>query len=140
MPVRFPPGSIEAGDKTQCDRVTADTKDNRYCRGRCLCRQRYLVAADYDHRYAVAHEIGCERRQLINSVLRITILDRHVLALDKACFLQAPEKRNDVVLVVRISGLGAEPPYHRQWLILRPRHHRPRRCASQSGDYLTAVH
>jgi hypothetical protein len=33
-----------------------------------------------DHRDAVADEIGCERRQPIELILRITILDRHVLA------------------------------------------------------------
>ena len=51
-------------------------------------------AGGYDHRYAAADEIGCKRRQPIILVLRIPILDRHVLALDIAGFLQALEKRN----------------------------------------------
>jgi hypothetical protein len=59
------------------------------------------------HRYAAADEIGCKRRQPIILIFRITILDRHVLALDIARFLQALEKRNDDVLVFIISGLGA---------------------------------
>src|SRR5262249_27577881 len=53
-------GPVEAGDKTQCDRVTAGDKDNRYGRGRCLCRQPLGGAADYDHGYAAASEIGCK--------------------------------------------------------------------------------
>jgi hypothetical protein len=61
---------------------------------------------------AAADEIGCERRQPIVLILRIPILDRHVLALRIAGVLQALEKRNGEVLVVIISGCGAEerPP------------------------------
>jgi hypothetical protein len=39
-----------------------------------------------------------------------SLFDRHVLALDIPGFLQALEKRNGEVLVVIISGLGAEEP------------------------------
>jgi hypothetical protein len=46
-------------------------------------------ADGYDHRYAAADEIGRERRELIELVLHIPILDRHVPALDIAGFLQA---------------------------------------------------
>jgi hypothetical protein len=56
-------GPFEAGDKTHCDRVTAGQKDDRYGRGRCLRRQRCGGAGGYDHGYAAADEIGCERRQ-----------------------------------------------------------------------------
>ena len=101
-------GPVEAGDKTQCDRVTAGAKDDRYGRGRCLRRQRCGGAGGYDHRYAAADEIGCKRRQPIVLILRPAVLDRHVLALDIAGFLQALEKWNGVVLVVIVSGLGAE--------------------------------
>jgi hypothetical protein len=47
-----------------------------------------------EHSYAAADEIGCKRRQPIHLVLRIPVLDRHVLALDIAGFLQALKKRN----------------------------------------------
>jgi hypothetical protein len=73
-----------------------------------------------------ADEIGCERGQPIELVLRIPILDRHVLALDITGFLQALEKRNGHILVDLISGLGDEEPDHRQRRLLRPRRHRPR--------------
>jgi hypothetical protein len=45
-----------------------------------------------DHRYAAADEIGYERRQPIILVLRMPILDRHVLALDVAAILEALER------------------------------------------------
>ena len=58
-------GPVEAGDKTQCDRVTAPAKDDGYRRGRCLSRQRCGEATGNEHGYAAADEIGCERRQPI---------------------------------------------------------------------------
>ena len=51
-------------------------------------------SSGYGYRYAAADEIGCERRQPIILVLRMPILDRYVLALDIAGFLQALEKRD----------------------------------------------
>jgi hypothetical protein len=79
-----------------------------------------IVAAGAEAALAVkaatttADEIGCERRQPINLVLRIAILDRNVLALDIAGFLQALEKRNGDVLVDLINGLGDKEP-DRRW-------------------------
>jgi ABC transporter substrate binding protein len=66
------------------------------------------------------------RREPIILVFRIPILDRNVLAHNIAGFLQALEKRNGDVLVVKFSGLGAEIPNNRQCPLLRPRPHRPR--------------
>jgi ABC transporter substrate binding protein len=64
---------------------------------------------------------------------------RYVLALNVAGFLQAPEKWNGEVLVVIISGLGAEIPDHRQCL-LRPRRQRPRRRAPKTSDERAPLH
>jgi hypothetical protein len=94
---------VEAGDKTQCDRVTAGEKDDGYGRGHCLRWHRWRGAGRYDHRDAPADEIGCERRQPIHLVVRITILDRHVLAVDIAGFLEALQKRDSEVLAVIIG-------------------------------------
>jgi hypothetical protein len=85
---------VKAGDKTQYDRVTASTKNNGYGRGRCLRHDRCTGAGSYDYRDAAADEIGCEYRQPIVLVLRKSILDHHVLALDIAGFLQTLEDRN----------------------------------------------
>src|SRR6516164_912198 len=100
-------GPVEAGDKTQCDRVTAGGKDDGYRGGRFLSRQRCGGVCGYDHSYAAADEIGYKRRQPIILILRIPILHRHILALDVTGFLQALEKRKGDVLEV-IRGSGAE--------------------------------
>ena len=48
----------------------------------------------------MADEIGCKRRQPIISIFRPTILNRNVLALSVAGFLQRLEKGCDVVVVI----------------------------------------
>jgi hypothetical protein len=70
--------------------------------------QRCGDAGRYNHGHAAADEIGCERRQTIHLVLRITILDLHVVAYDKAGFLQALEERGDFfdLVVIRIARGG----------------------------------
>ena len=73
-------GSVEAGDKTQCDRVTGGDKDDWYGSGRCLRRQRCGGAEGYDHSHAATDEIGCQRRKPIVLIVRPAILDQHVLA------------------------------------------------------------
>jgi hypothetical protein len=101
-----------------------------------LCRQRCVDADGYDHRDAAADEIGCKRWQPIipiKLIFRPAVLDRHILAIDIASFFQALEKRNDEVLVI-VSGLRADIPDHRRRRLLRPRHHRPCRCAPKPRD------
>ena len=61
---------VEAGDKTQCDRITTSVKDDWYGRSSCLRRQGSGRAARYDHGYAAVDEIGCERRQPIELIFR----------------------------------------------------------------------
>jgi hypothetical protein len=140
LPGEVRAGPVEAGDKTQCDRVTAGVKYDRYRRGRCLRRHRCGAADGYDHGYAAADQIGRERRQPINLIFRPAVFDRHVLALDIAGFLQALEKRNGDVLVVIISRLGAEEPDYRHRWLLRPRRQRPRRRASEPSNELSPPH
>src|SRR5262249_23000106 len=108
-------------------------KDRRYGRGCWLRRQRCAGTGGYDYRYAAADEIGCKPRQPIKLVLRIPILDGHVLALNIAGLLQAPKKRNGEVLVLIISALTAEIPDHRYRLLCR-RRDRPNRRAAEPGD------
>jgi hypothetical protein len=78
-----------------------------------------------------------KRLQPIHLVLRITILDRHVLALDVAGFLQALEKRDSEVI---IRGLITEEPDHRQHQLPRPRHHWRHHGAPEPRDELPAFH
>jgi hypothetical protein len=70
----FELGRLRPGDKARCDRVRAGGKDDGYGPGRCLRRHRWGGAFGYDHRYAAANEIGCERWQPIELVLRVPIL------------------------------------------------------------------
>jgi hypothetical protein len=122
-------------------RVSADGKDDRYVRGRCLRRQRWLGAGGYDHCYAAANEVGCERRQPIHLVLRIPVLDRHVP--DIAGFLQALDKRKNGAVSagsLRVLISGAENTNHRHRRLLRPRHHRPRRRAPEPSDEVPSPH
>ena len=93
----------------------------------------------YDHRDAAADEIGCKRWQPIILIFRPAVLDRHVLALEKAGFLQALEELNDRVPGV-ISNPSDEEPDHRHRRLLRPRHHRPRCRARKSRDELPPSH
>ena len=104
-------------------RVSVGAKDDGHGRRRRLRRQRCLDAAGYDDRDAAADKIGCERRQPIYSVLRIPVLDRHVLALDIPGLLQALEKRSKEVLD-KFSGMRGEVPDHRHRRLLRSRHDR----------------
>jgi hypothetical protein len=67
--------------------------------------------------------------QPINLILRLPILDRHVLALDIAWLPSGLKDRDGDTLVVNFSGLGAEEPDHRQHRLLRLRQYRPRRRA-----------
>jgi hypothetical protein len=119
--------------------VTAGGKDDRYGRGRCLRRQRWLGAAGYDHRYAAVDEIGCKRRQPIVLIFRPAVFDRNVLALDIAAFLEALKERKGENPRV-ISGLGAEEPDHRHRRLLRARRQRPRRCTPEPRDEIPPSH
>ena len=60
-------GPVQAGDKTQCDRVTASTKNDGYSRGRCLGCHGHGGAGGYDYGHAAADEIGCQRSLPISS-------------------------------------------------------------------------
>jgi hypothetical protein len=74
-------------------------------------------------------------------VLRVPILDRHVLALDIAGFLQTLEEGNNDVLVFNFGGLETEEADASDAVtLLRPRHHRPRRRAPKPRDEIPPSH
>src|SRR5215472_7890634 len=80
----------KAGDEPNLDRVFTDAEHDRDRRG-CLFRgERGRGAAGRgDNGYAAADEISDERGQAIVTSVQPVVLDRHVLALDVACFLEA---------------------------------------------------
>jgi hypothetical protein len=88
----MPAGLIQAGDKSSVDWVFSCQEDNRNTRGGFLCRQPpWAIRSDYSH--SATNEIGRQGRQPIVLIVREAVLDRHVLALDIARFLQAPPPR-----------------------------------------------
>src|SRR5215211_3860687 len=100
MPVALPPGN--AGDQTKPDRVFADAEDDRDRRGRSFGRKGSRVAPGRgDNGHATAHEVGHERWQAIVLALQPVVLDRYILALDVAGFVEALTERNGTARIGR---------------------------------------
>ena len=120
---------VEARDQPRPDRITAGIEDDGNCCGRrlgCGCGNHRRIGDNHGH--AVAHQIGDQRRKSVVLVLRPTMLDGDVAALDKAGFVQALEKTTQIFW--ELAGCSAmKIPDHRQRLLLRPRRERPRRRA-----------
>jgi hypothetical protein len=88
------PRPVEAADETDLDRIDARAEYDRNRRGRRFGRERPLHAAWCgDDRHPAADQIGRQFRQPIVLILRPAVLDRHVLALDVAGFVQPFAKR-----------------------------------------------
>ena len=114
----------EAGDKTKLDRVSADTEDDWNRRCCSFGRERGHVAGRGDHSHLSANQIGHQCRQAIVLTLQPVVLDRHVLALDVAGFIEAFAERGHKARV----GIGrsvSDKPDHRHRRLLRPRRKRP---------------
>jgi hypothetical protein len=93
----------EAGDQTKPNRVIADTKDD-WDRSCCnFGRERSGRASrrgDYGH--LSADQIGHQCRQAVVWALQPVVLDRHVLAVDVAGFVEAFAERRHITRV----GIG----------------------------------
>ena len=122
----------KAGDQTQLDRVFADAEDDRDRRGRSFGRKRSRIGGRGDHGHATADEVGHERRQAIVLALQPVVLDRHVLALDVAGFVEAFTERSGMAH----GGLGrpaADEADDRHRRLLRARRERPAAAAPPSS-------
>jgi hypothetical protein len=85
----------KAGDETHPHCIFADREDDRYCCGRSFGRKRSRVAPERsDYRHATADEVGHERWQAIVLALQPMVLDRRVLALDVAGFVESLTERS----------------------------------------------
>src|SRR4051794_16606099 len=81
--------SGNAGDQTKLDGVFADREDDRYCCGRSFGRKRGRIAPERnDYRHATAGQVGHERWQAVVLALQPMVLDRRILALDVAGFVE----------------------------------------------------
>jgi hypothetical protein len=133
-------GPGETSDKTELDRVTADTEDDRDRRCRSFGRERRHVAGRGDYGDLSANQIGQQRRQAIVLALQPVVFDRHVLAFDVPGFVEALAKSSRKAR----GGIGrpvSDKPDHRQRRLLRLCSERPScRRASEKGDELTSSH
>ena len=123
---------VEAGDKFHLDRIDACQKDDRNRSGRRLCGQRRRSIRD-DHGHLSANQIGRQHRESVVPILRETVFNNDVLALDIARFFQALAKRRQDICI--LAGPPAvEKSDHRQRRLLRARRDWPRRRAAENGD------
>src|SRR5258708_32648376 len=76
------PWSIESGDETIADRISASDEYDGNCRCCHLCCHTGYRICRGDHRHFAAHKIGRHLRQLIIVTLRPAILDRYIPTLD----------------------------------------------------------
>jgi hypothetical protein len=91
---RVAAGPGEAGDKTKLDRVFADAEDDRDRRGRSFgCKRGKVAGWRGDNGHATTHEVSHEFRKAIELALQPVVLDRHVLPLDVAGFVEALAER-----------------------------------------------
>src|SRR5262249_21072101 len=130
--------SGEVGDKTELDRVIADSEDDRNrrgCRSGGECRRR--GAGRDDHGYPAADQIGHQIRKSIVVAFGRPDLDCNVLAQNITAFTKALMERGQAAR--RIDNVNK--PDHRQRRLLRPRHERPRcRAAEKRDEVATAAH
>jgi hypothetical protein len=85
--------------------------------------------------YATTDQFGRQRRQSIDLIFGPAVFNRHVLALDEACILQALAKSAQTVRQLLRRSLVEEPD-HRPRRLLRARRERPtpRRTADESNE------
>jgi hypothetical protein len=125
--------AAQAGDKSKRERVEPCHEDNRNCRGCCLCWP-YCRPIRNHHGYSMANEVGRQQRKSVVFIVRPAVFDREVLALDIACFFQAPMERGQEGCV--LAGWSAvEEPDYRHLRLLRAGGERPRgRTTEQQRD------
>src|SRR5262249_33134923 len=113
-------------------------KDDRYGRGRSLCRERRWVAGCDNDGHLSTDKVSGKSRQSFVMALGPVILDGGVLASDHTCFVQAAVKRTEDVCGIA-KPPAAEETNHRH-RVLRARRQRPRGRAAEQRDELAAVH
>ena len=125
-------GPGEAGDKAEPDRVFSYDEKDRDNRGSVLRRNRRSVTLGCDNCSPSASQIDSKSRQSIDFILGRTVQDRHVLAFDKTCLLEALLESAQLVLV---RCLGEESNHWHRWLLcLRRERPRCRRATKQRDE------
>jgi hypothetical protein len=105
-----------------------------------LCGARPSVAGHKQHGHLAANQIGRERWKSIELTLGKAVFDGHVLAFDVTGFLEALQKRGDL-LAQRFARSSAQEADHGLCALLRGRRERPRcRRAAEQRDDLAPFH
>src|SRR6516164_2261329 len=129
-------GPVEAGDEAVSDRVAPGRKHDRH-RRRCGLRRERGRGVANDERYLPTKKVRHQKRQPVSLTLVRTVLNRDVLALDEACFLEALAERSHALVRNRST---AEKPDDRHCRLLRVRCERPRRRAAEQRDEIAPLH
>src|SRR6516165_10805735 len=121
------------------DRVSAYSKGDRDGRRRSFGGDRSKVAAGCgDDGHATTRKVVHESRQAIELALQPMVLDRHVLALDVAGFVEALAEPGNKG---RIRQSGIDEADHRHRRLLRARSERPsNRSAAEQRYELASLH
>jgi hypothetical protein len=124
---RVAPRAAKTGDKTESDRVFANTEHDRNCGGCILSGNRGGSAARYrNDTHLPIHQISRQLRQPIVSTLCPTILDRDVLTLEVAGFSKTSSEGTQEPCI-RFDSASVEQPNDRHRRLLRTSHGRPSR-------------
>jgi len=136
----LPPRVVEACDEARPDRIFAGEHDwdgrGRRFGGQC----RSVASGCDDDRHLAPDEVLRQPRQPVILTLGRAILDRDVLPLDIAGFLEAlAERRHQVGR--SFNRRASQKTDHRQRRLLRPRRERPRDSrAAEQCDELAPPH
>jgi hypothetical protein len=120
----------EARDQTVPDRVFADAEDDRDRRGRSFGREGSRGAGGRgDNGHATPDEVSYERWQAIVLALQPVVLDRHILTIDVAGFVETLTERSGTA---RIGRPAVDEADYRHRRLLRARRERP--CRHRAAD------
>src|ERR1700682_6484485 len=111
----FPPGwaRLEANPKPTGSPTYSITIGMR---GRVLCSARSLSSDGNDEIGFRSHEVGGERRKLVEAIIRVLTRDDEVGALDPAELTKLVQKDVVIAGVARGSAQQSDPRHSRRWL------------------------
>src|SRR5262245_16918875 len=133
--------AVQAGDKTDFDRIRPDTEDDGNCRGRSFCREcRRRAAGRGNQRHSAIYQIGHQFRQASVVIVPEPKFDCDIASFDKACFVQAfAECRDNTCTQLRHTRVDKSNDWHRR--LLRARCERPCDCrTTEQPDELAPLH
>src|SRR5262249_22141411 len=123
---------------SKLDRIIPYLEHDRSRRGRRFGSDCCNDAGNRNRAHLTTDQIGGQCRQSVVLALREAVLDRQVLALDIADFLEPLAKGHHTV--ISHSRLTAEPPDSRHGCLLCARRERPRSRAAEQSDEHAALH